>query len=125
MGLERIRLTPGAVEREDQLLAEPLPVGVGRDQRLELGHQPLLPSGGELDVVAQLQRRQPQLLQRRGLDGQRLLMRQIGERRSRPEGERRAEVVGRRFRLARRDRPPTVLDEPSEPVEIELVRLDP
>ena len=38
VGLQRVRLTLRAVQRQHQLRAQPLPVGVIADQRLELPH---------------------------------------------------------------------------------------
>ena len=95
VGLERLGLPPGAVEREHQLAAQALAQRVLGDERLELGHERRVPAERELGLDPLLERREPQLLE--PLDGRarERLVREVGERRPAPEVERLAEQRGR------------------------------
>ena len=56
VGLERVLLPAGAIEREDLLLPQALAVRVLRDERRELADELLVPAERELRVVPQLDR---------------------------------------------------------------------
>ena len=56
IGVERLLLPPGAVQREDLLLAQTLPVRLLREQPLELGDQRVVPAEREGGVVPELDR---------------------------------------------------------------------
>ena len=79
--LERLGLPAAAVQREHQLRAGPLPVRLGRDERLEVGDNVEVPPERELRVDELLPRRELQLLEPRDLRARERLERQIGERR--------------------------------------------
>ena len=59
VGVERVLLAAGAVQREHELLAELLPVRLGRDELLELRQDLAMLAEREPSVGAQLQRLQP------------------------------------------------------------------
>ena len=122
--LERLRLAVAAVEREDPLLEEPLAIRMLGGERFELGDDGVVAAAGELRVVAELERREPQLLEPLGLGGPPHLLRKIGERRPAPERERLAEVVGRVVGTAGFETGAAAIEQALEAVEIELVLAD-
>ena len=63
VGVERVLLPPGAVEREDELLAEPLAVRLGGDELLELRDDFAMLAEREPRVEPQLERLEPQILE--------------------------------------------------------------
>ena len=86
--LEPFGLPAAAVEREHQLRAEALAVGVLGDERLELGDERELAAERELGVDPLLDRRQPQLLEPLDLDPRERLELEVGERPSVPQSAR-------------------------------------
>ena len=61
--VQRVRLPARAVEREHQLAAKSLAVGMLGDQRLELRHECGITAEDEVGVDPLLERSEPQLLQ--------------------------------------------------------------
>ncbi len=118
--VEGVRLAAGPVIGEHQLAAQGLAEGVLRDEGLELGHELRVPPQGEVGGHAPLESEQPQLLQSadRGLCER--LVREVGERRPSPQGQRISERLGRGRRLFVLG----LLDEPLERPDVERVRLD-
>ena len=92
--LERLGLPAAAVQREHQLRAGPLPVRLGRDERLEVGDNVEVPPERELRVDELLPRRELQLLEPRDLRARERLERQIGERRPAEERQRIPQLLG-------------------------------
>ena len=121
VGLERLRLPSGAVERQHQLPAQALVEGVLLDEELELGDEVGVAPELELGVDQLLARREAELLEPRDLECRERLVGDVGERRAAPEPERLAEApgalgdVGGRARLGA---------EPLEAAEVDLVGRD-
>ena len=120
IGIERVCLPAAAVEREDLLAAQTLAQRVRAYERAELGHELGVAPAFEVCVDTALDRRKPQLVERRCLTRREGRL-DIAERRPaeetvgltqqpRPRGE-----VRRRARLC---------DERAKPIEVELARLD-
>ena len=99
VGLERVSLTAGPVEREHVLVAEPFAEWVRGDEPFELGDELVVPSERELGVVQQLERTQTPVLEPCCLRLRNRLAAEIGEGRATPEAERRPQVLRRIGRL--------------------------
>ena len=56
---QRIRLAPGAVQRQHQQPTQPLPQRMGRDELLELDDGALVPAQLELEIEPLLEQREP------------------------------------------------------------------
>ena len=119
VGLERLRLAIGPVEREHQLAAQPLPQRVLADEPLELAHQVGVAAVLEVGFDPLLESRQAQLLEPRDLGLREALVGQVGECRPAPEGERLMELLGALARAA-----PGLMDEPLEAGQVGLLRPD-
>ncbi|MEZ5100241.1 MAG: hypothetical protein R3C15_10680 [Thermoleophilia bacterium] len=115
---ERVGLAAGAVQREHELTAEPLPVGVLVDEAGELRRERWRTAEREVGVDAVLEAREPLLLQPRRLCACERL-RELGERRPAPERERLAQPGRRARRVAAGQRRPALLGELHEAVEVE------
>ena len=85
---ERVCLAAGAVEGEHLLGAESLAVGVGGDERLELGGERRVVSCLEVEVDACLERGEARLLEPGSLRRGERLVGDVGERGAAPERER-------------------------------------
>jgi hypothetical protein len=118
--LEGIRLPAGPVEREDQLPAQSLAVGVLRDEGLQLGHELGVPARRQVGVDPVLEGGEAKVVQVRGRTPGGLAG-EVGQRTAVPERERLAEERTARRQVAALRLP----DEPPEAVEVELVRGDP
>ena len=96
VGVERVGLAAGAIEREHQLRVEALAVAVLGGQRLELGDE-LAVCAAELEVEVDslLERRQAQLGEPRGLAAGRAVERRVGQRRAAEQRERLAQQLRR------------------------------
>ena len=106
------------------LRAHVLPVGLGRDQPLQLGHELVVAPERELGVVEKLDRPQPLLLELsrlRLVDG---LAGKIRKRLPAPEVEPAAEVLGRIRRPPGSESRGRLVDEALEPAEVERRRLE-
>ncbi len=106
------------------LLAQPFPVRVVGDERLELWDELGVPAAGELGVAPQLEGGETSLVQRGAVALGDRLAGQVGERRATPEPERCPGQLGGPRRGAVPERAPRVLDEGLEPFVVELARLD-
>ncbi len=121
IGLEGLGLSPAAIQREHELRGEALARGMCGHQALELADERRVLSGGEIGIDAQLERREPLLLQARDLRGGERHRRQVPERRTLPQRERLAQRGGRELVLSARQRAAPLLDEVLEAGGIELV----
>src|SRR5581483_662379 len=113
VGLERVLLPAGAVEREDVLLAQALAVGLRRDPLLERGHELGVPAQREPGVDEELVRLEPELLELRGGRGHGVPL-EVGERLALPESERPDELLLGGGRGAAGERAPRVLEQALE-----------
>jgi hypothetical protein len=91
--VERLRLSPGAIEREHQLRAKPFTEGMLADESLEFGGELDVAPECEIGVDAVLQRAEPQLLETEDLTLGERLVRDVGERGAAPECERLTEEL--------------------------------
>ena len=121
--LERLRLPSAAVERDHQLPAQPLTVGVQSDERLELADQSSMLSAYEIRLDAVLERAVPGLFQPCDLPCGERLVRQIGERFAAPELERRAQQLAGASSVAARERSARLSGEPLEALGVDLSRF--
>jgi len=122
---ERLGLTPAAVEGEHPLAAQVLAQRVAGDERLELGHEVGVTAEREIGVDAPLERHGALLLEACDLGLRKGLVRDVGQRRASPQGERLAQEAGRVRGPAARERVPTLAQEPLEAIDVELAVLDP
>ncbi len=118
--LERLGLPAAAIERDHQLAAQPLAERVRGDQRLELADERRVPAQRELGVDPLLERCNAQLVQPRRFAPRELLLVEIGERRTAPEGER----LGQERRPRGRVRAEGGRQQPFEAVGVDSFRLE-
>ena len=85
--VERLGLAARPVERQHQLLPQPLPQGVARGERVELGNEHRMPAERQICVDPLLEEPEPHLLEPGGF-GRRERLVQLGERRPAPERQR-------------------------------------
>ena len=124
VGVERVRLTAAAVEREHLLPAQALAQGMAANHRLELGGDLAVTAEREIRLDAILERRQPELLERTRRALCERLAREIGQRCAAPERERLAQVARRGLRAAGDELLARTPDRRFEAVEVELPRSD-
>ena len=123
VGVERVLLAPGAIQRKHELLAEPLAIRLGGHERFQLGHDLAVLAEREPRVGAQLERLQAQILERhRG--GAHRAVAEIGERVTAPERKRTGEQLVGVSRRAACERVARVGEVPFEPRDVQLLRLD-
>ena len=120
VGLERLGLAPAAIEREHEVGGEPLAQRVVIDELLELADDLGMAAGFEVRFDAQLERRDPLLVQARDLGGGEGLGRELGERLAAPQCQRHAQDRGGLLGLAVGHRPAGLLDELLEALGVEL-----
>jgi hypothetical protein len=84
---QRLDLPAGPVERQHQLSAEPLPVRIRIDQRLQIAGDSGLVPEGKVRIDPRFQRSQPKLLQPAEFGGREGLIRELGQRFSPPQTE--------------------------------------
>ena len=125
VGLQRVRLPPGAVEREHLLAAQPLAQRMLAHERLELADHLGVAAAGEVRVDPVAQARQPQVLQPRDLRLREALVGDVRERRAAPQRERPSQRRRRLPRLAARELGATAPEELLEPVGVERSRRQP
>ena len=121
---ERLGLTARAVEGEHQLTAQSLPQRMTPRQNRELGNERLMPAERELGVDPLLDCGETQLLEALDLGPRERLVGEVGECITSPERERLVEKCRRHDRVALGVRQTTLLDEPLEPVRIDLLGLE-
>ncbi len=102
VGVERIGLTPAAVEGEHLLAAQPLAQRMLVHERLELAGDLRVPAAGQVGVDAVAQAGEPQVLEPRDLRRGEALAADVRQRRAAPELERLAQRRRRLPRLAAR-----------------------
>src|SRR5918996_867874 len=124
VGGERVCLPAGAVEREHQLGTQALAQRLLAHERRQLGDERRVPTEGEVRLDPILERDQAQLLEARDVSLRERLVAKVGERRTAPEVEGLAEPSRRGLGTPVRKRGASFLEEPLEPVEIELLRID-
>ncbi len=123
-GGERVGLAAGAIQRERVLDAEPLPVGLGRDQALSSGTSASWrPSASSASCRSSIARRRrssscPAAVSCDRLSGE------VGERGANPEFECAAQILGGVGRSSGGERVAAAFDEPLEAREVELVGIE-
>src|SRR5262249_10590643 len=120
-----LRLTPGPVQREHPLRAQPLSQRMRRRERLELRHEPVVTAERELRVDALLGREQSQLVESLDLDAERRLVREVGERGPAPERERLTQALERALGVAFGVRATALLEQSLEPRHVDLAAFCP
>jgi hypothetical protein len=123
VGRECVRLAFGAIEGEHLLSAQALAQRVHRDQRLELSDELRGTSAEEIGVDPILQRGELKLLEMRRL-GRGKRFRELAQRRPAPQGERVAQVVGRRATISRRKRGAPLLGQPQEAIQVQELGVE-
>ena len=88
VGLQRVGLPAGSVQREHQLAAQALAQRMLAHQRLELAHQPGMLARGQIRVDPVLERGQTGFLQPRDLRLGKRLVGEVRERRTAPHPQR-------------------------------------
>ena len=120
VGLQRVGLTPVSVQREHELTVQALaPRMLARDP-LELGDQLGVAPGGQIRLHAQLQGGEALLLQSRDLGRGERRGGDLGERRSPPQLQRRAQRGGSIVATSGRERLAAVSDQTLEALGVEL-----
>ena len=102
--------------------AEALAKRVLGSERLELADELPIPAESEVDLDAQLERGKPDLLEPRDRRLGEALVGDVRERRSPPQRQRLPQPIGGVACLPVREALPRVVDQPLEPVEVELIR---
>jgi hypothetical protein len=120
--LERLCLTTTPVESEHQLGAQALPVGMRRNERLELGDERVLASQDEVGFDPGLERCQSELLETGDLGLSEGLEGEVCECGSPPEREGIPKRQRSTFGLTARELPPTALQQRLEAACIEPFR---
>ena len=109
VGVQRLPLTPGAVQRQHQLPVQPLAQRLTRHQHLQLGHELDPATQRKVGLHTVLDRRRAQLLKARDLGRRERLERHIGQRRATPLLKRRPQPRRRTRGTPGRQRPPPLL----------------
>jgi hypothetical protein len=125
IGVERLLLSPAAVEREHLLLAETLAIRMRGDQQLELREQPVVPAERELRLVPQLDRLESPLLEVGDRRSCERLLGEIRQGRSAPEPQSCLQVLDGSAGGACCDCPRPSGDQLLEPSQVELVLVEP
>ena len=124
IGVEGLRLPAGSVQREHEQTRQPLAGGMLGDQPPQVGDELRVPARGERGLHPDLDRRQPLLLEPLDVALREPLEGEVGERRSTPQRERLAQDGRRVVRAVVAQRAAAVVDQPLEPLGVELARLD-
>ena len=98
VGVERLCLAVGAVQREHELSAEPLAGRVLRDQRFQLADQVCFATEREVGFDALFDRGEPEVLETAAFDLRERLV-ELGERTAAPERERLTQQARRMLRM--------------------------
>jgi hypothetical protein len=113
-------LAAAAIQGHHELCAQALAHRMLGDEPFELGHHVGVAAERQVGVDALLQRRKVSLLEPRDLGLRERLVRNVGQGRPAPHGERLAQAGGGVDRPPVRERLATLVREPLEPVYIEL-----
>ena len=124
IGLERFRLTPGAIEGRHELAGESLARRILRDHAPKLRDELVVATGRQVRVHTSLDRSLVLLLEPRDLDLRERLEGQIRERLPAPEAQRLAQGRAGLFGLARGQGTPPVVHQALEALGVELSRSD-
>ena len=111
VGLERVGLPPGAIQRQHPLRVQLLAQRLGDDEALELADHIAVAPGGQVELDRELERREAQLLEPADLRGSERLVGDVVERCTAPQLERLA------WRAAR--------DQPLESLRVDGIGRDP
>ena len=122
--MKRLCLTAATVEGEHELPAQTLLQWVLSDKRLELPDQVGVPAERQVHVDPLDQRAQAKLLEPTDLVVGERFVRELGERRAVPHGERFAEQQRRTFGVTGGLRRAPVREPLPEAVDVELLRPD-
>ena len=122
--VEGVGLAPGPVQREHQVASQALPERLLCHEPLELGHELCPPTAHEFRLDARLHRPKPKLLKPPRLDAGQRLVEQIDPRQPTPQRERLAQCRPRGSVIAGLGCPIGGPDQPLEPIDVELPRLD-
>ena len=118
---QRVGLPARPVEREHQLLAEPLAEGMGSDELLQLADELRMSAQREVRVDPPFDRREPDLLEPLDRRPRERLVREVGQRSTAPEAERRSQELRGLLRVPSATRLRRSLRQPLEAVQVELV----
>ena len=122
VGRERIRLPPGAVERQHELAAGTFAKRLRLRECLELGDQTRVAAEGKVRFDPLLEHDRPELLEPRDLGLRERLIDEICERRPSPEGERFAQCDLGGFRAAGLESISPVVRGSHEAMEVHALR---
>ena len=125
VGLERVRLTAGAIERQHQVLAERLPVRMLLDERLEHRHERDMAPERQLDEDQILLHRQPQLVEVGDGRLRGTVELELGEAVATPERKRLAQQRRGRLGVVAQHGAAALVDEVFEPGCVEPARSEP
>ena len=120
---ERISLSPTPMQGEHEQTSQPLAQRVLAHQPLELGDQLGVAANREIGVEAQLERDQPQLFQPGDRVRRKRLVAEVRQRLSPPERERLPQGIAGFSRVPLLEQPPSLREEPLEPLEIKRTGL--
>ena len=124
VGLERLSLPTGAIQRQHELASQPLPERMPCQLGLELADEVVMVSERQVGVHAILQGASMQLLEARDLRLGKRLVPELGERRTAPQSQCAVKRPARGARIAVRQSPPTGVQQCLKPLDIELLGLD-
>ena len=123
--LQSLGLAAGSIQRRHQLPPQALAERVLADERLELPGELVVAPEREVGLDAELDRPQPDLLEPARSQAGRTLVGEVRERRASPQRQCVDEPPRRVRRQAAGEQAPPLADQSLEPVQIELVGLDP
>jgi hypothetical protein len=123
VGLQRLRLPTGPVQRRHQGAAQALPERMLCDERLELPDDVPVTAQGEVGIDPHLDGHEPDLLQPRDARPGEALVRDVGQRRAPPQAERVAQPLRRLARQAPVSQVAGLVDQALEAVQIQLAGL--
>ena len=123
VGVQRFRLTAGAVEREHELPARPLAERLLRDERFQLGDELVVSPQLEDGLDPLLPRGETELLEAGDLGLGEVLVPELGEGRPAPKREGLSQGFGGSLGLASRERAPPFVELGAERLCVELSGL--
>ncbi len=121
---QRVRLSPGPIQRHHQLGPQPLAQGMLGDQGVEFGDELCVTSHGQLDVNPLLRERQPKLVEVNDVRPGKVVGGEVGEGWATPQPLRRCEVCQRQREIPDGHRPPGSRCERLQPACIDVDRVD-
>ena len=121
---QRICFPTGAIQRQHELTAKALTQWVLHDKTAQLGSDVLVAAESQVGLQPLLQGGEPEHVQSRDLALGERVVREVCERLAAPERKRLPQRRLRLRRLAGGERPPALLDEALEAIDVELTRRD-